>query len=201
MRLLFAGDGPRDKAFVPAFVERLIGLETGTLEPQFYQWKELRKHRGSGYGPKLKLLLADARTNGFKGVVCTVDQDAADPRDRLGALQSARNEDRAQMSLVPVAAAFGEARPHLEAWIINDSQALRIAFNADEQIKIPNLKPKEAFDEVCNAHGVTEGRDRCKVLTSIAHALDLERCMKDKPSGLKAFAEEVRQELRSAHGD
>lgn len=95
-------------------------------------------------------------------------------------------------------AALGEARPHGEAWLLDDVEAVRQALKLETAENIPSRKktsnPKQALEELIS--GSERGGDtRIDVLRDIAVALDPDRCKNRKTSGFDAFVKDVHAEL------
>jgi hypothetical protein len=198
MRVVFVADGPRDEVVVPAIVEVILELEAGRLRTDlvFIAWKQIRLH-GRGFGRKLQYVILRARTDKMDAVVATVDCDDANPRSRLRELVDGRSHDRAKSAPFPTA--VGEARPHVEAWLLDDSAAVRCAIQSPEQVQFPSYKqvtdPKAELNRLLREHGLDE-LDYLEALALIAASLAPERCVHAKETGLKAFVDEVRLELR-----
>ena len=190
-RLMFVGDGPLDEAAVPPLVEGILGCE---VERSFRSWKGIRVHRG--YGSKLRFA-ARVAEQGHDGLVATVDQDREKAGRRLRVLAKARETERGS-STFPMA--IGEARPHLEAWLLDDDIAVREALGLPGQAKIPsprNVHPKETLLRLLNENP-RSGEQPVAVWRDLARAMEVGRCRRAKSTGLKAFAADVEAELRPA---
>lgn len=199
-RLRIVGDGERDAAVLPAIVRGILKAEfTHIAKP----WPRL--HRGQkkvpgyslkGYGLKLLYVIRSARLSGDDGVVACTDADTERRRERLGQMIAAREADRSQNPPLPTA--LGEAKPHNEAWLLDDPVAVREGLWLASDHAIPNVNasdyPKEDLEAL---QAVSE---RCSerptdVWPDIAARLNLDRCNHKKTTGLMAFAQELEEEI------
>jgi hypothetical protein len=193
IHLFFVGDGPRDEAAVPRLVERILNVP---VRDEFSAWARLhRSGAGKGYGRKLRYATRQAKDRGADGLVATVDADKATKRTRLGELSDARDEDRA--SSPPFPTAIGEAVPHLEAWLLDDAEAVRHALQLAHDASIPTVRktkdPKAKLDDL---FALSYRKDEVLVLlTDIARELVPSRCRHASSTGFKGFADEVQSEL------
>lgn len=191
MRLLFVGDGPRDFATVPFLVESILAT---SIEAETSQWARLQ---GPGHGYKRKLLYAlrQARDLRVDGLVATVDRDADKPRRRLNQLRAGLNKDREGQATIP--AALGEAVPHGDAWLLDDSAAVRQVLDLAPETNIPTVResenPKGVLDRLISDS--SRDTDRMKTLREIARVVDVGRCTSPRRTGFEAFVGEVRDEL------
>ena len=89
IRLLFVGDGDRDKASVPPLVGRMLEAD---LDPTYTSWRTERgaKRKANrfhdarrGYESKLLYVIRQARDGGADGLVATLDADTDKKRKRL----------------------------------------------------------------------------------------------------------------------
>lgn len=204
-RLRIVGDGERDAATVPPLVRGILKADF-TAEPS--PWPRL--HRGEkkapgyhlkGYGLKLYYLLRSARSSGADGVVATVDADKATRRQRLNEMRKAREADRAVRP--PLPAALGEARPHSEAWLLDDPAAVREGLGLSRDAQVPNVRdcsyPKHILEEL---HRGSPRHDDAPlaVWPDIAAQVEPERCAHKEETGFEAFAQDVQEELGPLFG-
>ena len=208
--LFFVGDGARDEATVPPLVRTILQIDFSTL---FQPWARLHaaERRGRpgrrlrGYGRKLLYAIRAARVAQADGLVATVDRDKA-PGGRLGRLREARAADRQQAPSLPTA--LGEAKPHAEAWLLDDPAAVREALELPGNAPIPSVRqsrhPKDTL------HGLWERSPRREagpeereiaVLQDIARRVDSTRCAHRRETGFQGFVTEVRRELGGLAGD
>jgi hypothetical protein len=196
LKLLFAGDGPRDEATVPRLVSRLLGAE---IEAVFEAWRGIRLQGGAkglkGYGRKLLFLIRLARDRDLAGVVATVDCDRGAPREKLRDLMAARSRDREAGHAIPVA--LGEAIPHLEAWLLDDPVAVRTALELPTAAEIKS--PSKVDSPKAELHGLhrdsTCDLTEMEMLAAVARMLDVARCNHCDSTGLAEFCREVHAEL------
>jgi hypothetical protein len=199
IRLLFVGDGPRDKASLPPLVSTILANE---VECEFRAWKEIRQHRGRGYHRKLLYALALARDSRMPGVVAVVDADTQPIRQRLRELQDARKKDRA--SNPPLPTSLGEARPNVDAWLLDDATAVREVLDLSSDAEIPSVRsvrdPKDSLNEVitqARRAGASVERDLSTLpfLSKIAIRVSPQRCANAKTTGFEAFQKDIVEEL------
>ncbi len=198
--LRIVGDGERDAVTLPPLVKRILKAEfTHESKP----WPRL--HRGEkkipgytlrGYGRKLLYILKSARNADADGLVACADADRERGRERLKQMKLAREADRAQHP--PIPAALGEARPHNEAWLLDDPAAVREALGLPKGHEVPNAvkcrSPKSALEQL---HAESERSDQAplEVWPTMAQRLDVRRCTHKQDTGFEAFIEEVQAEL------
>src|ERR1700722_10517004 len=106
MKLLFVGDGPRDKAVLPALIENLLDVNDGSVRAGsvFRQWREIELYEGgAGYRRRMQFAIDQARSERMQGLVCAVDCDKAHARERLKELNNARDADRTKNTSLPTA--------------------------------------------------------------------------------------------------
>jgi hypothetical protein len=179
VKVLFISDGPRDVAALPAIVCGVLRAPAAAIEPSDHSrpWSKVKGH-GKGYCRRMQAMIALARANRIPARVCTVDCDNAARRKRLGDLHLARDNDRNRNS--PLPAALGEARPHLEAWLIDDPDALRQALPSCRGTDMPSFskipKPKEWLNTLLDEDGCEDGPSRTAKIVEIANRLDHSRC-------------------------
>lgn len=201
--LRIVGDGHRDVAAVPQLVRAVLGsgFQHSARTWQFY----VRLHRREkkvpgyvlrGYGVKLLYVLQAARAAGDDGVVATVDADKDRRHERLEQLKTAREADRARHT--PLPAALGEARPHSEAWLLDDPVAVREGLGLARNADVPDVLncdyPKDSLEDL-HKHSPRNSEPPLKVWPDIAARVDVSRCNHQKETGFEAFREEVRREL------
>jgi hypothetical protein len=201
MKLLFVGDGSRDIAVLPALVENLLDVSDGSVRTDsvFKQWRDIELFEGgTGYRRRMQFAIAQARAERIQGLVCAVDCDKAHPRERLKELNNARDADRTKNTSLPTA--IGEARPHGEAWLVDDPDAVREGLSLDSNVHVPSYKkikdPKAELNKLLDAGGATDGAARCAKMILIAEKLDPDRCKNGKATGFNEFVEEVVRELQ-----
>jgi hypothetical protein len=193
MQLLLVGDGPRDGAAVPRLVE---GVLSRPINHEFTAWREIRLS-GKGYGRKLLYLIRRARDHSADGVVATVDADKDPSRTKLRTLQAARDDDRQSNPPLPIA--LKEAVPHLEAWLLDDAEAVREVLQLPNTESIPNVArtkdPKQALNDLIDAS--SEVDDLLTALSEIARRVQRLRCVHAKATGFDSFCDDLRAEFRS----
>lgn len=194
LKLLFVGEGERDRAAVPRLVECLLGT---AVEPGFERWARLH-HQGArrGLGRKLQFAVRQALDRGADGLVATVDSDRATHSDKIHDLERARVKDRERGVHVPTV--VGEAIPHLEAWLLDDPGAVRSVLKLEANREIPSptkvKSPKEALEQLCNESGCTGSI--ADMLGSIARHIARQRCIHADRTGFGRLCNEVEGELR-----
>lgn len=192
--LSFVGDGPLDEAAAPVLVSGILGTP---VTSDFRPWKGIRLHSGRGYERKLRFLVQEARHSEVHGVVATVDCDTEDKRVRLKELQAAREESR--RTAPPFPTAIGEARPHLEAWLLDDPLAVRTGLRLPSDTDIPNVRhidsPKEALIDLLS-HSDRSTERPSIVWPDIAKNVELARCPHAAETGFAAFVRDVEAELK-----
>jgi hypothetical protein len=142
------------------------------------------------------LNLVSRDLGGAHGIVAVVDRDRSSGRERLNELKAARDADRAKRTPVPTA--LGEANPHLEAWLLDDAEAVKSAL----QLPAGSPVPKVAGDPKADLEALHAGSSRCgdpKVAAwkDIACAVRLTSSRNPKKTGFDAFLREVTAELGS----
>lgn len=203
LRLQIIGDGHRDVATVPQLVRGVLGsgFQHSARTWQSYgrlhrRQKKVPGHVLRGYGVKLFYVLQAARAAGDDGVVATVDADRDRRHERLAQLETAREADRARHTALPTA--LGEARPHSEAWLLDDPVAVReglgLARNADVPVVVRCDYPKDSLEDL-HKHSPRNSEPPLKVWPDIAARVDANRCNHRKETGFEAFTDEVRREL------
>lgn len=121
-------------------------------------------------------------------MVAVVDRDK--DKRRVAGLHAVRDEN--QHLGMPVAT--GEAVPNVDAWLLDDLEALRDVLGVHAQQKAPDFKdPKTELDRLIDASPLPG--DLLPALTALARAVRLERCRKADATGFAAFARDVRAEL------
>lgn len=195
IRLLFVGDGERDSATVPHFVETILDTK---IAPTTRIWARLHGPAGPGYTRKLLYALRVARDLDVPGLVATVDSDRERKGERLKTLQDGRAADRERHP--PMPAALGEALPHAEAWLLDDAIAVRTGMALPEDVKVPSVgrtrHPKNALHDLLAKSSRAEDRP-IDVWADITTHLDPARCQYAKKTGFHAFVDDVRSELES----
>lgn len=194
LRLSFVGDGPRDHATVPPLVAAALGAEVEVAAA--HPWSRLS---GGGYARKLAFAVRQALDEESQGLVVTVDQDRDAPRKRLRVLIEGREAVRSKpgrAALLPTA--LGEARPHAEAWLLDDAEAVRggLGFEPGRHVKTvrDTKSPKDELDLLLGDVLADEER-AIDCLVRIARGVQADRCQHAKETGFEAFVEELRREL------
>jgi len=193
MELYFVGDGPRDEATVPRIVEHVLGRQFTRV---FRPWKNLKLHQGSGFGRKLRLAIEQARDAGYDGIIATVDKDKDRRGDRLKNMQQMRATDRSNPANNLLPTALGEANPHLEAWLLDDGQAVKSVLQIPDTDSIPTLPhrdPKNALGQLIDESPRQEGPK--ELLGEIASAMEPSRCQHSSTTGFTQFVEDVGREF------
>lgn len=191
MRLLFVGDGEREAQTIPFLVE---GILDSPVEAETRQWARLHSIAGRGYDRKMLFSLRQARNLSVCGLVATVDRDRDKPHRRLDQLKKGLEADRESHTSIPTA--LGEAVPHGEAWLLDDSVAVRDVLGLPAGVKIPavgRVDPKATLNDLISHSSFAS--DHVTALRDIARAVDVSRCKRAKKTGLAAFAKEVKSEL------
>lgn len=210
IRLYISGDGELDAAMLPQLICAILRT-SGVDDPQFepilpeIPWTKtrlglVRLQQGSGLARRLEFAAINARSSIADGLAVTLDGDKAQRRTRLQDVMKGRDaiRNRAGQSHIPIA--LGEARPHGEAWLLADQQAVKDAleFPPDEQLAVANEIVK---DPKAVLQGLLRGRFSGRFDTmlaayeEVARNVALDRCQRAKETGLEEFAEEVRREL------
>jgi len=191
IRLLVVGDGERDAATIPRLVEQVLNT---TVAESFRPWARLHSG-GRGYSRKLKYAARQAQLARMNGLVADVDRDRSHPGERLREMRLGRQQDR--NSQPPFPTALGEAIPHGEAWLLDDSQAVREVLQLEPDVQIPTptktKNPKQALED--NVEKSNSTQDPRTIWAEIAKALVPNRCVHAKETGFHAFAEEVKVEF------
>lgn len=198
--LRIVGDGERDAAVLPALVKRILNADfthEATSWPRLHHGaKKLRGYSLKGYGLRLLYVLHSARMARADAVVACVDADKERRRQRLKQMKTARDADRSQNP--PFPAALGEAKPHSEAWLLDDAAAVREVLRLPSDAEVPNVQrrssPKAALEDL---HERSERKDErpLSVWPEIAARVDTSRCTHKKRTGFEAFVREVESEL------
>jgi len=193
LRLLLIGDGERDAVTVPCLVERILGAD---VEGETDEWARL--HEGKGYGQKLRFAIRSAKAQGLHGLVVTLDRDKAPKSERLRKLKEARDADRHRDIFVPTA--VGEARPHGEAWLLDDQRAVREALGLPSDTDVPTGRrarnPKTELLKLLRQSPRRRERPLV-VFPEIAKLVELSRCPHAEQTGFQNFSDDVVRELGS----
>ena len=190
MRLLFVGDGERDAQTVPLLVEGILDIP---IKVEMRNWFRLHGS-GRGYDRKMLFSLRLARDQRVCGLVATVDRDKDPRRRRLAQLRKGLDKDRE--SHPPIPTALGEAVPHGEAWLLDDSAAVREVLCLAAEVKIPavgKVDPKAALNGLISESSLAS--ERMMALRDIARAVETSRCPNAKKTGLATFVKDVKSEL------
>ncbi len=191
--LLIVGDGERDFVTVPPIIEKFIQAPIRTTTSP---WARLHDFGGNGYLRQLRFAMKAAKDDRAVGIVAVLDADKNPKGRRLHELDMAREKIRAAEPTFPTA--IGEANPHGEAWLLDDTAAVRQVLDLPGDIAITNVRhaksPKDALEEhiLASRHA---NLPRLEILANIAKALDPTRCPHAKETGFERLGEEVRREI------
>jgi len=187
--LHFVGDGQRDEAMVPLFVEAILGQP---IRAEFRPWSRLHG-AGRGYDKKLLYAVLQAKDENACGLIATIDADK-DGKQRIDPLRAGRESHRQKYP--EIAIAVGCADPNHEAWLMDDQEAVRAALSIPHDQSIPKSKrPKEDLDKLIDEW--MQGRDRIDLLKDITRQVRMERCHRRAETGYQAFVDDVRSEFAS----
>lgn len=196
IRLLFVADGPRDSASLPPLVRTILSAE---IEAEFRAWKTLR---ANGYSRKLRFAIRVARDGELAGVVAVVDADRQRDRQTLKKLYEGRTTDREVRPSFPTA--VGEARPHVDAWLLDDAEAVRDGLGLPNETVVTlfskTWNPKESLDRLIkqsqhSGTAMVSDHQDCAELAAIAASVRPERCLHAKSTGFDQFQKDVQGEL------
>ena len=205
LKLLIVGDGPRDGFSLPPLVRTALGRE---IAHQFQDWHyvlfkdggrvpergRVRLLGGKIVRRKLLFLLETVLADGFDGLVVVADRDTAGRRVRLREMTEWRTvaQDVPEYHAVPIA--LGEANRHVEAWLLDDAQAVQQTCGLPADAAIPGADcrdPKAEVDSLIHAAGFTlEGG-----LAAVAVAVSPDRCRRPQTTGFKQFVDDLRREF------
>jgi hypothetical protein len=198
MSILVVGDGSRDQTALPNLVCRILDA---SVESRFDDWHQVRvrAQRGTIYARKLKYLTRRARADSFAALAIVVDTDKSSARDKLRQLRAGRDEDRQE--LPPFPTALGEANPHFDVWLLDDSVAVRTALGLARDCHVPNAVktdyPKDTLTELIEQSTV-DFAQISDALGEIARHLSSERCVHCKETGFATFEKDVCDEIKPA---
>ena len=204
--LRIVGDGERDVATLPNLVSGILKAEfthKTTPWPQrlHLREKKIRGYALRGYGLKLLYVLRHARSDGAEGVVACLDADTETKRQRLKQMKQAREAHRSISPPIPTA--LGEARPHNEAWLLDDPVAVREGLGLPAKHPIPNVQkcssPKHKLEQL-HAQSTRKDERPLEVWRYIATHVDEGRCPHKKKTGFGAFVAELRAEIAPLFG-
>jgi hypothetical protein len=196
MHLYYLADGPREESTVPAIVGHVCPDAITSL---FTSWSDITLAKSSGYQRKLDFAIRTVLTEGWDGVVATVDCDKDKRGKKLAVLNSARSAHRDDTAVPQIRIALGEAVPHFEAWLIDDPKAVRAGLGLDPSTEVPNVRdcayPKTTIDELVRMSPHQHERSDSELRKEIAAAIDEERCNHRGETGFEAFMDELRENL------
>lgn len=196
-RLLFVGDGERDRVTVPRLVE---GVLAQRFDEMFRPWARLHQG-GKGYQRKLRFAVLAARGEHAEGMVVTLDSDKAKKGSRLAQLQRARNELVEKGKDLPMA--LGEATPHGEAWLLDDAVAVQRGLGLSSETPVPNpasvSSAKHALEELMD-ESPRRAEGFLMVWAAIAREVRLNRCRDAQATGYESFVGEVRRHIAPLFG-
>jgi hypothetical protein len=189
--LLFVGDGVRDHVSIPRLVE---GILKACVREDVRDWARLNR-AGRGFGRKLVFAVAQARDAGLAGVVAVLDTDLDRGGERLATLKQARVQQRQQEPPFPTA--LGAAKPHGEAWLLDDPYAVREALALDSSAQIATVRktrnPKAELERLLTVSGL--GTKPREAWPEIARRVTVDRCVHAAETGFAEFVHDVRSEL------
>lgn len=192
MSYVFVGEGNNDELVVPIVLQK-HGLNCEKSD--FVTWKSLHQRNRRGFRKKAKFAFILARLQGVEGVVITLDAD--NQPARLNELKAARDEDRADVANQRIRIVVGQANPELEAWLLDDSEAVKsgLSLSAQTQVQSPKDVPdvKAALDQLFRESNLAECREDC--LAAVAGQVRLANSRDPKTTGLSAFLEDAKAEL------
>jgi hypothetical protein len=194
-RIHFVGDGDRDARTVPHLVETILEMQ---IESVTFHWARLNSV--SGYARKVFYAIASAVNQEADGVVLVVDRDKAQAWRRLGELNNGREDYRQRSSHVSLPAAIGEANPHGEAWLLDDTVAVRQALQLEPSVEIrPIAKTKDPKAHLTELIGISDvaGMKPIDALAAIAQLVDPERCLHTKATGFERFRSDLLKEFQA----
>lgn len=197
--ILVIGDGPRDSVALPNIVLRLLGEPTQFQFEDWHNYSHLQgRGRGTIYSKKVKYFTRLAKDLNCFALVVVSDTDKAKKfGEKLRELRQGREEDRRNCPAFPTA--LGEANPHFDVWLLDDAHAVTLALSCEPDA-VPNVRdcpsPKDTLNELIAKSNISGGPS--DILGAIAANIVLSRCSHAKETGLAAFAEEIRSELRPA---
>lgn len=194
-KLLFVGDGERDKAMLPPMVARILGAP---VEPEFDSWARLNDG-GRGYGRRLRYQMIRARDRACSGVVAVVDRDRDRRGNRIRSLCESRDAEKLKVNYTPTA--VGEAIPHGEAWLLDDPKAVRTGMQLPTDAEVPRWRERDNCKSILEA--IFEACPRCAdeplaVWADIASNIDPVRYQHSRDTGFEAFQADVGTELLGA---
>ena len=197
LKLVIVGDGPRDGFTLPPLIGTILGRP---VEPLFRDWHYV----GFGDGVRLQglksarrklgFLLAAVVTDGHDGLVVVTDRDTDGRRDKLRELQGWRDRVRTDPDFFSVPIGLGEANRHVEAWLLDDWQAMQQVCGLPADAAIPGAdcrEPKAELDALIYGAGFTLESG----LAAVAIAVAPDRCRRPQTTGLKQFADDLRSEF------
>ncbi len=207
VRLRIVGDGERDAATLPPLLRTLLPHK---FQDESTPWpvrlhagqRKVRGYALKGYGRKLYYVLRSARSAGVDGVAACVDADKDRNRERLKQMIEAREADRSELPSLPTA--LGEARPHNEAWLLDDPAAVRKGLCLPKDTEVPAVSrvayPKAELERLHNASPRADERP-LDVWRDIATHVQIERSNHREDTGFQAFADEINRELAPLFGN
>ena len=191
--LLLVGDGPLDGAILPSIVSKIVG---DSIEGSFSSWKSITLSHGHGYDRKIKYFIRRAVARRLSGVVAVIDRDKDRSGKRVKALRKTRNEEKANPHYRPTA--IGEARPHGEAWLLADAEAVKMGLGLPAEAEVPSPRnvgsPKETLTAL-HQEGERSDEPRMEVWKRISEALEPDKCRHSNSTGFDAFRAEVGVEI------
>lgn len=199
MKMRILGDGHRDEAMLPPLLRSILEVE---LDCKFTAWHSVRLRKG-GYDRKLSFVMRQIRdTRAHWRLVAVVDADNS-PRDsRLNKLKTIREKER-QKENIQIPTALGEAFPHGEAWLLDDSEAVKKGLTLGAEHKVPTAtrsSPKKTLQELL-ASSPRADEKPVKVWADIAGYVRLQSCRAPQKTGFGPFRQEVLREFTPIASD
>lgn len=191
MKCKFLGEGATDKQIIPI----LLGSHNiDVQQSDFVTWKSLHLRGRKGFKKKVKLAIGLARLAGLEGLIATLDADKQP--DRIKRLKEARNEDRDDRSKLRFPVVIGQANPELEAWLLDDTHAVKNGLRLSAQTKVPSPDKvpdvKLALEQLIHDSSI---ETNSVGLVSIAELVTCKTSRNPDKTGLRSFIDDARNEL------
>ena len=185
-------EGFRDEAIMRALIPQIIGHKV------FILFKSLKEYHldGMSLKKKYRFIATSMKVNREFFGIGLFDRDKNKRREGIREVKEALENVEGFNSLFHFA--FGEADPHLEAWLLDDPVAIREALGLPPAVQIPSVDsvndPKEEIEKLRKQgpEDVLEA-EICKILEAIAGKLTPKRCTRAKQTGFAQFQKEVHQ--------
>ena len=191
--VVIVGEGPNDDAVLRVFIQANTRRDSKFT---FSKWKDIRLNRGHGFKRKLVFAIKTAIADDARAIVAVVDADK-NAANRKQQLSEGRETHRRDVAIANFPIAIGVAIPEIEAWLLDDIEALKLALGLahNQKVSSPTAVPdaKKLMSELIGK-GSVEGTFS-ELYASVASNVSLARCRDPKASGLKDFVDDVRAEL------